>query len=437
MLLLWCAMAVGGPVEDMLDSVSDGAQVIGFGESVHGMESFAQTRSEATRYLIEKHGFRVVAVESRYLLAWQTGKWLEGEDEEWAKYDPVWALYGLIYAWHDVSTAEFLVWAREFNDAHPDDPIRLVGFDIQEPNVIHHIRTQFSDAGLKLPSTPCVLRLNQPLEVYDDCHSWFDEAEARVGEHGATARMEIENALYAGRKFATYLALRQKDPWWLARNLRDEAMADMLGRVTDLSEDGDRVVLWAHNGHLQESADSVHIRYGPLNLLRRPRNKVAGGYWKEHLGERYRAVALEAGRIGGPHADLTEGRRTVQARLGPVDEVRAWDLRVEDPFEGRVVETTAGWLVPEHVYTGWIYLPEAPAYFVATMVIMAESEEMIHKVDTWSHATEEEVLAPIRRAFGLRGVVESSPGRWVRDETVVLVTVESLGPFWRVTLGPE
>ena len=62
---------------------------------------------------------------------------------------------------------------------------------------------------------------------------------------------------------------------------------------------------------------------------------------------------------------------------------------------------------------------------------------MIHQVDRWSHATEAEVLAPIRRAFELSGYIESSPGHWVRDEAVVVVTVESLELGWRVTLGPE
>ena len=83
LMLLWCSVALGGPVEDMLDSVSEGAQVVGIGESAHGLESFAQTRADATRYLIENHGFRVVAVETRYLLARWTGEWLDGEDEEW------------------------------------------------------------------------------------------------------------------------------------------------------------------------------------------------------------------------------------------------------------------------------------------------------------------------------------------------------------------
>ncbi len=436
-MLLWCSVALGGPVEDMLDSVSEGAQVVGIGESAHSLESFAQTRADATRYLIENHGFRVVAVETRYLLARWTGEWLDGEDEEWARSDPVMPLYGLIYAWQDVSTAEFLVWAREFNAEHPDDPVRLVGFDMQESGVIHHIRRQLSDAGLELSETTCVLRLGQPTEVYEDCHRWFDEAATHIDELGPAARMEIETALYAGRKFATYLALRKEKPWSLARSLRDEAMADMLGRVADLSEDGDRVVVWAHNAHLQESADGVHGRYGPLNLLRQPRYERAGAYWKASLGDRYRAVALDAGRIGGPDADLAEGARTVQTRLGPVDEVRAWDLRVEDPFDGRVVETSSGWMVPAQVYTGWIYLPEAPVAFVATHVIRAEREAVIHQVDRWSHATEAEVLAPIRRAFELSGYIESSPGHWVRDEAVVVVTVESLELGWRVTLGPE
>ena len=68
---------------------------------------------------------------------------------------------------------------------------------------------------------------------------------------------------------------------------------------------------------------------------------------------------------------------------------------------------------------------------------MAERKEIQHAVETWSRASEVEVLVPIRKAFELHGYVESSPGRWVKEETVVLVSVELVEPFWRVTLGPE
>jgi erythromycin esterase len=47
-----------------LDSLAARARVIGIGEATHGSREFGDLRLTLTRYLIERHGFRLVAIEA-------------------------------------------------------------------------------------------------------------------------------------------------------------------------------------------------------------------------------------------------------------------------------------------------------------------------------------------------------------------------------------
>lgn len=124
--------AMPGPDDEdleALDGLLAGREVVALGETVHGINTFAQLRSRAIRFLVEKRGYRAISFEGPWFAAERTRAYLEhgqGTLDD--------AMRGLTFlAWGNRPTVELVVWLRAFNQAHPDDPVRFFGADPQQP----------------------------------------------------------------------------------------------------------------------------------------------------------------------------------------------------------------------------------------------------------------------------------------------------------------
>ncbi|MCP4805787.1 MAG: erythromycin esterase family protein [Proteobacteria bacterium] len=103
------------------------ADVVGVGESVHLSGGLERARAEVAEHLVVELGFRVVAMEI---------SWLEARTA-----DEQLSACATGSAWTDIESSDQL-WAGvqpmlrrlcAFNAAHPEDPVRFIGIDIQDP----------------------------------------------------------------------------------------------------------------------------------------------------------------------------------------------------------------------------------------------------------------------------------------------------------------
>jgi erythromycin esterase len=337
-----------------LASLVGGARVVGSGESAHHIHEFLLLRTRILRYLVEQLGFTALTMETGFAEAARLDRWIAGE------HDQPDFVGGLPFA-RDGEYAEFraaLRWLRRHNaTVEPSRRVRFYGIDL-------------SHGGGAV--TPTLNELWGYLERVDSGASqpWrarLDPLAARIGigppqnasrrfdSLGAAAQTDLRAGLddlarhlvrrrraYLGRsserdyRFAARLvevarqtvAFMSDDPY-SPTNARDTAMAANVRWVLEQEGARGRVVVWAHNAHVQRvPIDLPGVTTAPATSM--------GQRLSQALGAGYRALGTAMGRAPGDSADadpatidgiLTRvGRPTFLVSLGAPSSplVRRW-----------------------------------------------------------------------------------------------------------------
>jgi erythromycin esterase-like protein len=214
--------------EPVLDRLAQ-ARLVLIGSATHGTDEFHRERAALTRELISAGGVGALAVEAAWGDAERTHRYVcsEGDDRsaEQALADvrrfPAWAL-------RNVVVEDFVDWLRLHNAALPPGkpPVSVRGLDIHDP-------------------------ADGPPPAGGGARGFAAERRAR--------------AAAAGYEYRRWL------PRWPAHaaNVRAHHMAVTLAAVCSrLAQDGapERVVVWAHNGHVGDARATELSRRGERSL---------------------------------------------------------------------------------------------------------------------------------------------------------------------------
>ena len=252
-----------------LEPLLQGKRIVQLGESGHGVREFDQAKVRLIRYLHEELGYDVIAFESGLYDCWSANR-------KMASLTATNLMRHCIFGvWHTAEVLPLFQYVKETQStAHP---LVLAGFDIQASTVvedagaplflqsviekldyeyavrIRHLdslfvtgRTPFaqSGAGLKAAAT------------YDSLTTWLD---AHAGELGAafatdpqTPRVARQLA-FSRARFLRHLRAQSSEELTL---YRDPGMADNLDALLSSIYPGKKVIVWAHNYHVQ--ADRGH-----------------------------------------------------------------------------------------------------------------------------------------------------------------------------------
>jgi erythromycin esterase len=115
------------PLDDLgwLDRIIGDARVVAIGESEHYTHEYLALRHRLTRYLVERHGFGTVAMETGFVEGWLVDGWLGGGEGELGHVMAN-GLTSLMGLWTEIRT--LLEWMR-------DQPVRFYGIDLGGSNV--------------------------------------------------------------------------------------------------------------------------------------------------------------------------------------------------------------------------------------------------------------------------------------------------------------
>src|SRR6478672_11723460 len=257
------------------------ARVVLLGEASHGTSEFYRARAAITKRLIERHGFRIVAVEADWPDAASVDRYvrhkaaIEEAPTAFQRF-PSWM-------WRNAEVHAFVHWLRAHNEERPPgEQAGFYGLDLYSLNgsiravVDYHEQVDpeaaavarrrygcltpwsrepaaYGHMALTAGFAPCEKAVVETLRALLDKHI---EYSRRDGEQFLDA---AQNARLVANAEAYYRAMYygSAESW----NLRDTHMFDTLRLLLDAQGEGSRAVVWAHNSHI---GDARHTEMGQV-----------------------------------------------------------------------------------------------------------------------------------------------------------------------------
>lgn len=250
-----------------LGEILRGVRVLGLGESTHGTREFFQLKHRITRYLVERHGYRVFSIEAGTVPSRNIDDFIRK-----GKGDRAAALASVGYwTWDTEEVSALLDWLREYNlKAWRGDEVQFVGFDIKPiDDAIRTLRTIIPrSCRIAAARTEELLRVIESAPVQDreagsaDTEDilwllgWLTARKALVVE-----RTGVENhalAVEAAKQIFQYVDALIVN---LGIKTRDKHMGENAILAIDALPANARVIVWAHNAHLAIDPDWQNLGY--------------------------------------------------------------------------------------------------------------------------------------------------------------------------------
>ncbi|WP_411125054.1 erythromycin esterase family protein [Streptomyces sp. x-19] len=300
------------PLDDLawLDRAIGNARVVAIGESAHYQHESFLLRHRLCRYLVERHGFGAYAVESGFAEGWRVDDWVRdgaGRPDR-AMADGLTSLMGL---WRPQRA--HLEWLRQHNRT-ADRPVGYYGIDlpgsmvsllpgldavlahfaVAEPEFIPDPAVRATAAAFSAPSAFSAPEATAayralPQASKDALTAGLADLAARLGARRLEHRRRTtagahERALRTLRSTVALDAMLRE----LARGHHDDALHHREAMLADTVEwilgREDRIVLAAHNGHVQRCPDNLPV-VPPTTL---------GMHLGDRLGDAYLAVGTSS-----------------------------------------------------------------------------------------------------------------------------------------------
>ncbi len=310
----------GGRAE--LAPIAENSDWVALGESIHRSDGFARVRRNLTMQLVREHGYRLVAIESPYSRARIIDRWLQT-----CEGDPMVAMeQGLFGIWQGAETYRLMLDLCIWNQEHPSDKVRFVGFDLDIDSGSLALLAEHSVPGTETWTTPPVCAAREPELLMQ----W----EADHGRMRQTSRrFEVGLALQSLRTSALMRCEEKRGRTEKAHGYRDDDMAQRLVVLRQHLAPGAKTVIWAHNRHIQRANDKVKPVGGFALTPRWMRFKNLGMHLDEQFGDRYASVGLVAHQVYSWVPRIPESKRP--------DSVESDLLRLGHP--ALWVDPDAGW----------------------------------------------------------------------------------------------
>lgn len=320
------------------DALAAEAQVIGLGEATHGSREFNDLRLALVRRLVERHGYRLIALEDSASRWRALAPYVQGEAA--TRGGPTTGWIGLR------SRQALLEWARQWNLAHRGDRVRVIGVDPQDNRPDLEPLGRFVEEAYGETLAAAWGERSAELATADEQSSRFGnsttsvelrqymiELAGQLANDEPILRRRFGDARYAAA-LATAADLAAFTDYntssGAVRHSRDWYMALAVMRAIDAEPQRPKAVYWAHNAHVSAAT----TRWGPTGALLR-----------QAFGCGYRAVAatfrqggfvaqagfgdarLVASHVGAAPDETIEG---VLATVGPGAHLTAWECGTPD-----------------------------------------------------------------------------------------------------------
>jgi erythromycin esterase len=264
------------PLDDLrpLGTIVGDARIVSLGEGTHGTSEFFQMKHRLTEYLAREKGFTVFAIEANMPEARRVNEYvLTGRG------DPRAALAGMYFwTWNTQEVLDMIEWMRAYN-ASGKGRIEFWGFDLQTPNVaMDSVRAFLRRADASY--MPVVDSVFSSIDTVLAARRAGRQNPAAVGNWVADAARVLSH-MQASRDAYVRAGRDTMEIAWAIQNARivqqaggsmrsgfsrDSSMAENVAWIAAHQPAGTKMVLWAHNGHVNRVPNwmGAHLadRYG-------------------------------------------------------------------------------------------------------------------------------------------------------------------------------
>lgn len=374
-------------LDRLLARIGD-ARIVLLGEATHGTSEFYRMRDRITRELIEKKGFKFVAIEGDWPDAARVDHYVrhfEYPPSEWTAFArfPTWM-------WRNEEVRAFVEWLRGHNALlDMDKRVAFHGLDIYslydsiravlryldeiDPNTADAARERY---GCLTPwqSDPATYGHAALTGTYPSCESdvvvvlkdLLEKRQAYANRDGERFLDAVQNArlIANAERYYRTMYYGSRASW----NLRDSHMFETLKRLMDFHGVGSKAVIWAHNSHIGDAAATEMHARGEHNVGYLCRKKFGDAAYIIGFGTDHGTVAA-ASNWDGPMELKTIRPAAPQSyeAIYHASSVRSFVLDLRQP----ALNITEGLLKPRlERAIGVIYRPETELsshYFQAVM----------------------------------------------------------------------
>jgi erythromycin esterase len=292
-------------LEPLRQIVGD-ARVVAIGEGAHFVQEFSQVRQRVLRFLAERCGFTVFAFEYSFAAADDLDTWLHGgDDRPLAQVAPAAAGWG---------AADLMAWLREHNTTGPA-PLRFVGVDVPEAGgALRPVLQPLADllaaadpesealarraitisdeflTGLGSGATAALAWASLPAAAQNELTALLSRLELRlraVGplmtERAHAGLVRRAERLLAGARATDHMFGAMNDLFAGAGrtadlSVRDRYMAETLAWHLHEAGPEAKVVIAAHNNHIQKTANIFDGQVTALPMGQHLTGMLGAGY---------------------------------------------------------------------------------------------------------------------------------------------------------------
>jgi len=281
------------------------ARLVALGEASHGTREFFQMKHRLLEYLVKEKGFTVFAIEANWPEALAVDRYIKtGEGDAEA------ALSGMYFwTWNTEEVRDMIEWMRAFNQAPGAHPaLTFTGFDMQTGHVAAQKALDYLKrySAADAPAAEAAYAGSAELDragISDDRAQCASERAAAVLQVFDSKRAEMEKASSPAawrdaRQAAAiaYQACVMRIPG-KGSSYRDEMMAKNVEWLADEAYPNEKIVLWAHNGHVGFGPGLAGRNMGTWLKERFGRNLYVAGFAFER--GQLRALGLSNGQMTG------------------------------------------------------------------------------------------------------------------------------------------
>jgi erythromycin esterase len=291
------------------------ARVVGFGETAHQTHELQLLRLRALRALVKTGQVRVLAMEAGYVETLQLNQWLTGKSQVKPDFDAAFPFNG------EGKLPELraaIEWLHSFNETVPPaERIQFYGLDLPYGGGALRPALDYVWVCLDRVDPELARRSRASMEgaLRRLGEGWPNGAKKRfealdAGDRSALVHgiSELEQAFDSQRsKYSRDLGLEEFDRFRQAvtvarqtltfmqdpedgSNPRDQALAANLQWVLEYAARNGKVIIWAHNAHVQKQ--SIEVVGAPMKPAASMGQILAG-----RLGDQYLAVGTTVDRL--------------------------------------------------------------------------------------------------------------------------------------------